>query len=562
MTVRKRLFLMFGIIILLISTIVTVNYQNVMNISEKKDEILESRMAQIRAVDSVRFNLGMQGMYAGALVLDPTKLNKDTFKHYQEELNSNIEVLRGLLISAEMKDYFASLEVYDVAFEEASTNLLQAADESDLVGAAQIVNRALKEATEGILMVSDLMEQYQDKKLIEIEKEIAAAVQNSITIGGILLGLSILIAATIIVNLNRRVIKPLHQTVALADTISQGDLTVEDLKIKSKDEIGALAASFNTMKTTISTLIQSLQQNSEQLSAAAQELSASTEQVSATTVEVTTRAEQTAEASTTSAHMAEQSANAMEETASGISRIAEATQTLHTSAMEANHFSVNGVERIEHAQHQMIEINDATNLVNQLVVKLAQQTEEISNITKVITDITDQTNLLALNAAIEAARAGEHGKGFAVVADEVRKLAEQSKQSANSIVALTEEIKVDTHNVEQAVSQSIERVTTGVEVIAEAGHAFETISVAIQTITEQVAEISSTSEQLSASAEEVTASVNEIVSESQRSADSINTIASAMEEQSATMEQVNEIASEVSNSATSLQSEVHKFRVE
>ena len=540
MTVRKRLFLMFGIIILLISTIVTVNYQNVMNISEKKDEILESRMAQIRAVDSVRFNLGMQGMYAGALVLDPTKLNKDTFKHYQEELNSNIEVLRGLLISAEMKDYFASLEVYDVAFEEASTKLLRAADESDLVEAAQIVNRALKEATEGILMVSDLMEQYQDKKLVEIEKEIAAAVQNSITIGGILLGLSILIAATIIVNLNRRVIKPLHQTVALADTISQGDLTVEDLKIKSKDEIGALAASFNTMKTTISTLIQSLQQNSEQLSAAAQELSASTEQVSATTVEVTTRAEQTAEASTTSAHMAEQSAN----------------------AMEANHFSVNGVERIEHAQHQMIEINDATNLVNQLVVKLAQQTEEISNITKVITDITDQTNLLALNAAIEAARAGEHGKGFAVVADEVRKLAEQSKQSANSIVALTEEIKVDTHNVEQAVSQSIERVTTGVEVIAEAGHAFETISVAIQTITEQVAEISSTSEQLSASAEEVTASVNEIVSESQRSADSINTIASAMEEQSATMEQVNEIASEVSNSATSLQSEVHKFRVE
>ncbi|WP_249727916.1 methyl-accepting chemotaxis protein, partial [Bacillus paralicheniformis] len=77
----------------------------------------------------------------------------------------------------------------------------------------------------------------------------------------------------------------------------------------------------------------------------------------------------------------------------------------------------------------------------------------------VITAIIKLTNLLALNVAIEAARAGEHEKGFAVVADEVRKLAEESKQSANQIVTLTQEIQEDTHNVEKAVFDGFHSVT-------------------------------------------------------------------------------------------------------
>ena len=73
---------------------------------------------------------------------------------------------------------------------------------------------------------------------------------------------------------------------------------------------------------------------------------------------------------------------------------------------------------------------------------LNEQCSNISDAMRSITAVAEQTNLLALNAAIESARAGEHGRGFAVVADEVRTLAIRSKESADEITSITEQLTI------------------------------------------------------------------------------------------------------------------------
>ncbi len=75
------------------------------------------------------------------------------------------------------------------------------------------------------------------------------------------------------------------------------------------------------------------------------------------------------------------------------------------------------------------------------MVDVSASANEIGQISSVVKGISNQSNLLGLNAAIEAARAGDHGKGFAVVADEVRKLATNSKENADQINHITNNIQ-------------------------------------------------------------------------------------------------------------------------
>ena len=92
----------------------------------------------------------------------------------------------------------------------------------------------------------------------------------------------------------------------------------------------------------------------------------------------------------------------------------------------------------------------------------SKNVNSIQNLTDEILSITSQTNLLALNASIEAARAGEAGKGFAVVADEIRVLADNSRNTANSIQQISNDVISCVKEMAEASGKLLEFVNTNV----------------------------------------------------------------------------------------------------
>ncbi|MCH7323417.1 methyl-accepting chemotaxis protein [Solibacillus sp. MA9] len=560
MSIGKKLNTILFILIAIIALSTVISFNSYNNIQESTKEAMDNRMTQVAMIDDIRYNIAMQGLYARAIIIDPSQKNEENLRTYAKKLDDNIAYLQEHADTDEMLQLVQQVSKFNDDFNVQAGQVI-ANYKTNITEAKNIVKNNLQSANVDILSTALEMEKIEKQRLEDIKVETANDIRLSKITSVVVLIISLIISAAAVLYIRKRIIKPLVQVSDEATKISDGDLTGKDIQVFSKDEIGNLANTFNTMRSNLRNLVFNVQQNTEHLSAASEELSASTQEITATTNDVTHRVLETAEAAQNSSQIAADSAIAMEETAIGVQRIAETTQTLHSKALTASEAAASGRKIITEAKDQMTTIDGSTVTVNELVTKLAKQTEEISSISQVITAITDQTNLLALNAAIEAARAGEHGKGFAVVADEVRKLAEESKNSATSIVALTQEIKRDTAEVEEAVRNSLASVKEGVLIIEKAGKSFNQIELDVEDMKNSIQDVSATSEQLSASAEEVTASVNEIAIGANKASESVEMIAAAMEEQSASMEQVNHVAISVTESSQQLQIQIQQFRV-
>ena len=560
MKVGTKLSIAFYSIIGVMVIMAGLNFYNLEKIDEQQEYALGHRVDRMLLADEIRYNLAYQGLFLRAYFLEETPKNRENLESYAALVDENIVTFKANS-SSQSIDLVTELEKYNEEFNSYLDDAIRAIEGDSTEEALALINGPLQEASINLSSIALEMLEGQKQGLTATKEDTESSISTSKLVSIIAVLVGVIISIALILYVKRKIVTPLNVLKDNAAYIAEGDLSREDIKVHTKDEIGQLAQIFNDMKSKLRGLIRNVQENSEQLSAAAEELSASVEEVSATTEDVKKQAEKSSEVAKSSSHASAESARAMEETAHGVQRIAEASQMLHSSSIDASDTATNGTNIIHHAKSQMADIHESTEMVNELVQKLAKQTEEIQMITKAITDITDQTNLLALNASIEAARAGEHGKGFAVVADEVKKLAEQSKASANSIVVLTAEIQRDTGNVTSAVSNAIQSVQQGVSIITQAGTSFTEITSAVDEMTTQIQEISATAEQLSASAEEVTASVNEIANGTEMPAASIDSIATAMEEQSTTMFEVSGVAVSLADSASDLQNEIQRFKV-
>lgn len=193
----------------------------------------------------------------------------------------------------------------------------------------------------------------------------------------------------------------------------------------------------------------------------------------------------------------EQQAASLEETAAALDEI---TTTVRKTADGANH--AHGVVSKANGEAEM-----SGTIVQEAVQAMGaieQSSGQISQIISVIDEIAFQTNLLALNAGVEAARAGDAGRGFAVVASEVRALAQRSAGAAKEIKNL--------------IAVSTGHVTSGVKLIGETGRALGRIVTHVATLNIVVAEISSSAAEQATGLVQVNTAINQMDQVTQQNA--------------------------------------------
>lgn len=332
------------------------------------------------------------------------------------------------------------------------------------------------------------------------------------------------IAAAVILSIalgyyiSQTIARPLNRVVQLLGRVAEGDLR-ETIDIDTKDEVGQLGRSINSMVLKLRAIVSGILTSAESVAAASEQISSNTEEIAA-------------------------SNNNQANAAQTISELfKEFSQVVHNVAESAEQASELANQTVKIAQEGGKIVSVSVKEMNQISEKMAVLSEDsrkIGEIIEVIEEIAEQTNLLALNAAIEAARAGEQGLGFSVVANEIRKLAERSGQSTKEITNLIMDMQKNTQ-------ECVAAVENGVTSTHRTGEAFDEIIEMVNRSAQNVLDIASSSEEQAAHSTEIL--------------NSIENISAATEEAAASSEETASSAQTLASLAQELNNEISYFKV-
>lgn len=373
--------------------------------------------------------------------------------------------------------------------------------------------------------------------------------------------LSVLIGLIVIYVFARHLGNPIRLIADRVNKIAHQDLSIENIQVKNKDELGDLADGINTMTANLREVIDSVTSSAQQVAATSEELTASSEETSRASEEITESIQQISLGQEKQLFGMEEAKSSVSQISSSITEITSNIKELNDLSIETSKVSMSGNEVIMQTVEQMNQINKQSTVTTEAMLVLERKSQEIGEIINVITSIAEQTNLLALNAAIEAARAGEHGKGFAVVADEVRKLAEESGNAAKNISSLISEIQVNTKHTVETANEGKTAIESGMSYVSNAGKTFEKIAEDINQINMKLSVVSEEIQEINSSTEILVTEVNKTSDVTERSTDYTQNVVAAAEEQYASMVEMTAASRSLAVMSEKLQDVVSDFKL-
>ena len=611
MTIGKKLYLNFGIILTTVLILFLVNWFAVQREHSAKAAAASS-LELADTTNSVRFQMMQNRLYLSNYLLSGDTREVDRMNEGLRVLNEKLEQGKNLANNDTVKTSLGKVEQLEQAwgkeFAQPLIDKRKDVDSGNATVAELQIYYLQKDASAWVKNSTDALDvaDAENRKLVEERRksdETAATATIIISLFSTILALSLGIAIayrtaksiteplTNLMNVARgigntgdlehnidtnrddeigelartfhKMVTYLKEMAGVSESIAGGDLTLE---VKPRSTHDTLGNAFAKMVDGLAGLVRSVRDASTQVASASNQVagasddsakiglqaSSAIDEVTSTMHEMSVNVQNMVKSTQVQASSVSETSASIDQMVASIQRVADTAKVLLDISNRSREEVHNGIGTMEKATDGLNRINTTINSSGEIIGALGQRADDIGKIIEVIDDLAEQTNLLALNAAIEAARAGEHGLGFAVVADEVRKLAEKSAQSTKEISELIQSIQKEARKAVENMDRSTSIVNEGLELGNELNSALKKISNVVTEVYKFAQEIgAATNEQSHGSSQiaRATTRLNEITHE----------INSAVEEQASgaqavvkAMERMRELVQQSTSSSTEL----------
>ncbi|MGA2886659.1 MAG: HAMP domain-containing methyl-accepting chemotaxis protein [Terracidiphilus sp.] len=431
-------------------------------------------------------------------ILDSSR--KEELERYANNthlLADDFSSLEAKVHSEKGKQMFAQIRKVSDAYHEKMDNVIELARAGKANDAVALMNDQQTVALHDQMVQSlaALAKRGTDLEAAARQQEQAAESRAKIQMLVLVL-MGLIVGFVMTTYIARNITVRVSRMMTTIQAIAENDLSIDDVEVKSLDEIGRCGALLNSMKNTLRQTIHSVARNAELVASAAVELSSSSQQLF--------------ENANEQKNQSHQIASTMHEMSAAIAEVSASASRAAQGAVDARQEAHQGGQVVGQTVSSMRNLTDASRTTGEQIEGLARSSNEIGKVISVISEIAEQTNLLALNAAIEAARAGEQGRGFAVVAGEVRRLAERTGQATREVGGLIANIQNEAKKAVESIKAEIVHVNDSAESVSRAGASITGIIQASDNVKDMISQIATASTQQSAATEEVNRTMAEI----------------------------------------------------
>lgn len=549
----------FSIVIALVVMMSTFTYFTVAELNESSQQLMKDNLYKIQLVEELTIDVANTAAAMRGFIITGALADVATFEEGRKYGDDKISKLEQSLTTETSRNFLATLKKEKAAYDDIAIKIINAKRANNIEQVTISMKQAEQPYNNSMSTAKYLIASVKEYVRSEMEANTNKTTQVQlilVIVSLLVMGISIVIS----IYISRGISRPANMIAQVAAEIADGNLSLDDIVVKSSDEIGQLGTSFNKMKINLRELLLKVSISAQQVAASSQQLTASADHSAEAANLVTCAISDVAQGAEMQLIAISKTSQGVQQMSDSIHQIANNANSVAAKSAQASETATSGGTSVAEAVRQMAQIKHTVITSAEVVGKLGAHSNEIGQIIDTISGIASQTNLLALNAAIEAARAGENGRGFAVVAEEVRKLAEQSQGAAKKIAQLIGEIQGDTQKAVIAMKEGTKEVNTGTELVDVAGKAFQDIAVLIIEVSNQVTEISTAIGQMAGGSQQVVASVDEIDSVSKKTSMEAQTVSAATQEQSASMEEIAASSQTLAKMSSDLQEVVSKFR--